>query len=218
MEDLWSLRDQKLLEVIILSALIASATTLGYVALYPKLKTIIEKRRAPRYSKVRVPYNVAIVDASNVALYGSARKGKGSLSNILMMIKVLEDKGFKVYAVADASLRHKIDEPNKYEKLVQAGKIIQVPPSTPADYFILSMAEAEHGIVVSNDAFREWRDQFPWVKDRIRVVRYLIEGNRVYLYPDVKPKRKWKPKQKRRRIICIDLEETQEDYWKRYIM
>jgi hypothetical protein len=187
--------------------------------LLPWLKHYWERRNAPRHVKVRVPYSVAVVDASNVALYGQkVKEKKGKIYNILLMMKTLEERGFKVIAVADASLRYKIDEPAKLEKLVELGKILQVPPGTPADYFILSIAEAEHGLVASNDVFKEWRSLFPWVKDRYRVIRYLIEGNKVYLYPDVRPKKKWRKPHKRERIVCIDLEETQEEYWKRYIM
>ncbi len=204
----------------IVSAIVATLVTITYFHVLPKVKHYIEKKTAPRKARVKVPYNVAVVDASNVALYGEKadKRKKGKVKNIILMIKTLEDRGFKVFAVADASLRHKVDDPAKLERLVTSGKVAQVPPGTPADYFILSIAEAEHAIVVSNDVFKEWRELFPWVKDKNRVVRYLIENDRVYLYPDVRPKKKWKEKYKRSRPLCVDLEETQEEYWKRYIM
>ena len=200
-----------------MASAIGATMALGVNYLIPKLRIVLERRRAPKIARVRVPQSVAVVDGSNVALYGE-RKKRGKLANILLMVKALEDRGFKVYTVVDASLRHKIDSPQKLEKLVELGKIIQVPPGTPADYFILSLAEAEHGIVVSNDVFKEWREMFPWVNDKRRVVRYLVVDGRVYLYPDVRPKKKWKGKTRRARTICIDMEEVQEEYWKNYIM
>jgi len=200
-----------------IASAIGATVALSVSYITPKLKSLLERKRAPKIGKLRVPQSVVVVDGSNVALYGEKRK-KGRILNILLMMKTLEDRGFKVYTVVDASLRHKIDSPQKLERLIESGKIIQVPPGTPADYFILSIAESEYGIVVSNDVFKEWKGMFPWVNDKRRVVRYLVVNERVYLYPDVRPKKKWKGAERRVRTVCIDLEEVQESYWKRYIM
>ncbi len=202
----------------IIAALVSSIVTLAYLSGVPYLKRVIQKRSETKNVKIRVPQNVAVLDVSNVALYGEKKREKGSIERVLVAIKTLQDRGFRVIAVSDASLRYKIDKPDKLEKLIELGKVIQAPSGTPADYFILSIAESEYGIVVSNDSFKDWRDYFPWIKDKRRVVRYLVIDGKMYLYPDVRPKKKWKGKEKRVREVCIDLSEEQEEYVNNYVM
>jgi len=204
-----------MLEYLIASAL-AVILTLTTNAAVPKLKKFIEKKLAPHHAKVKVPYQTAVVDASNVVLHGPKPNKKGRIENLLIVMKALQDRGFEVYAVADASLRHKVDRPDVLEKLIIKGKVLQAPAGTPADYFILSIAESEYGFVVSNDVFKEWRHLFPWLRDKYRVIRYLIAGNKVYLYPDVRPKKKKKKKAEVRRVYCIDIEKEGEDDWSKF--
>ena len=198
-----------------ISATIASATYL----LLPKLKLYIEKKMAPKRVKVKVPQNVAVIDASNVVLHGpKVKKNVGRIENLLIAMKKLQDRGFKVIAIADASLRHKVDKPEILEKLIEKGKVYQAPAGTPADYFLLSIADREYGIVISNDVFKEWKDLFPWVKDKYRVIRYMIVGNEIYFYPDIKPRKKFKKQKSIPRVYCIDLEREEEGHTKYYVM
>ncbi|NPA85233.1 MAG: hypothetical protein GXO07_04415 [Crenarchaeota archaeon] len=203
----------------LLAILLAVTVTLATNLLVPRLKRYVEKKSAPRHARVRVPHSVAVVDASNVVLHGPKPNNKGRIENLLIVMDALKKRGFEVYAVADASLRYKVDKPEVLEKLLNKGKVLQTPAGTPADYFILSIAEREYGLIISNDVFKEWREQFPWVRDKYRVVKYLIAGNEVYFYPDVRPKRK-----KRRREVSARHEELaeereeREDWSKYYVM
>ena len=201
---------------------LAVATTAALITLItnylaPKAKKYVEKRLAPRHARVRIPQSTVVVDASNVVLHGPKPNKKGRIENLLIVLKALEDRGFKVYAVADASLRHKVDRPDILEKLIQKGKVLQAPASTPADYFILSIANEEYAAVVSNDVFKEWRELFPWVKDKYRIIRYLIAGNKVYFYPDIRPKKKRKRKEVPR-VYCVDVEKEESDWSRFYVM
>ncbi|ABU81935.1 hypothetical protein Igni_0753 [Ignicoccus hospitalis KIN4/I] len=202
------------------TALVAAALALLTNALYPKMRRIVEKRLQPRRVKVRVPQDVAVVDASNVVMHGPKVGKKGRIENLLVVINALRERGFEVYAIADASLRHKVDKPEVLERLIAKGVVLQAPASTPADYFILSVADREYGIVVSNDVFKEWRTLFPWIKDKYRLVRYMIVGKTAYFYPDVRPKKKRK-KVKEEEPLCPQLfkrSEEDEDYSKYYVM
>ena len=203
-----------MIEAIIVSSLVATLVTLLIGFGLPKLKQLIEKLRAPFEARIGVPFNVAIIDGSNVALHRSRKKGK--LENILLVSQALESRGFKTKIVVDASLRYKIDKPHVLERLIQTNKVIQVPSGTPADYWVLALAEAEGGIVISNDAFREWAHLFPWVKDRRRVIRYLIDDHKVFFYPDVRPWKKYKKKSVKK-VICIDVEGEERDWSKYYL-
>ena len=207
------------ISIILISTTSATIASSIYVII-PRLKAHLEKKLAPKRARIRVPQQVAVLDASNIVLHGpKPKKNVGRIENLLLVMKKLQDKGFKVIAVADASLRHKVDRPDVLEKMIEKGKVYQAPAGTPADYFLLSIADREYGIVISNDVFKEWKDMFPWVRDRYRVVRYMIAGNEVYLYPDIKPRKKYKKKKEHPRVYCIELdEEKEEDVSKYYVM
>lgn len=118
-----------------------------------------------------------IVDASNVA--HSTEKNPASLANVRLVRDRLTEDGMTPILVADAALRHQIDDADGYEALVQAGEIKQAPAGTDADYFILSFARELDASVLSNDRFKDRIASFPEVKDRI--IRYMIVAGEVVL-------------------------------------
>jgi hypothetical protein len=120
-------------------------------------------------------YKVAIVDGSNVAHAGV---GDGaSLQAIELVCGKLIEEGYEPVIVADAALRHQIDDKVRYEAMVSDGEIRQAPAGTDADYFILSFARELNAAVVSNDRFRDREQAFPEARDR--VIRYMIVNSEV---------------------------------------
>jgi len=118
---------------------------------------------------------LAIVDASNVA--HSSEGDQAVLDNIRLVCEKLIEEGYEPIVVADAALRHQIDEPAKFEELVESGKIRQAPAGTDADYFILSFARELDAAVVSNDRFKDRQKAFPEARER--AIRYMILGGEV---------------------------------------
>ena len=118
-----------------------------------------------------------IVDASNVAY--ATEGSEARLTNIELVQQKLREEGFEPILVADAALRHQIDERKMYERLINAGAIHQSPAGTDADYFILSFAREMDARVLSNDRFRDRADQFP--RERDRIIRYMIVKGEVVL-------------------------------------
>lgn len=116
-----------------------------------------------------------IVDGSNVA--HSSEGDKARLENILVIRDHLRDGGFEPIIVADAALRHQIDDGHAFEELVEAGEIKQAPAGTDADYFILSFARELDANIVSNDRFKDRLQAFPEVRER--VIRYMIINGEV---------------------------------------
>ncbi|MBU4607341.1 MAG: Zc3h12a-like ribonuclease, partial [Methanobacterium sp.] len=82
-----------------------------------------------------------IIDASNVAHYGKRADDKPRLKNISSSIEALKKLGYEVIIIADASLRHEIDEKESFNQLLDEGKVQQVPSGTTADHYILKLAE-----------------------------------------------------------------------------
>ena len=117
----------------------------------------------------------AIVDGSNVA--HSTEGEKVRLRNIELVVAKVEEDGMEPIVVADAALRHQIDEPEKYEALIDGGEIRQAPAGTDADWFIRSFARELDAYIVSNDRFRDRQESFPDARDRM--IRYMIVEDEV---------------------------------------
>ena len=133
--------------------------------------------------KVRQPVdrdeasNVVLVDGSNVA---HATEGTPPLvANLLAVRNKLIEEDLDPIIVADAALRHQIDDPGRYERMIDDGMVRQAPAGTDADYFILSFARELNASVLSNDRFRDRIKAFSDVRDRI--IRYMILENEVVL-------------------------------------
>lgn len=116
-----------------------------------------------------------IVDGSNVA--HSSEGEKPLLANIRVVRDKLIEEGYEPVVLADAALRHQIDDGAGFEALVEDGTIKQAPAGTDADYFILSFARELDANIVSNDRFKDRVDAFPEVKKR--VIRYMILNGEV---------------------------------------
>jgi len=118
-----------------------------------------------------------LVDGSNVA--HSTEGERAQVRNILAVRDKLIEEGLEPIIVADAVLRHQIDDQQCYEKMIDDGMVRQAPAGTDADYFILSFARELNACVVSNDRFRDRIKQFPEIRDR--VIRYMIVQDEVVL-------------------------------------
>lgn len=116
-----------------------------------------------------------IIDGSNVA--HSSEGEKALLSNIRVVREKLIEEGYQPVVLADAALRHQIDDETGFEALVENGTIKQAPAGTDADYFILSFARELGANIVSNDRFKDRVEAFPEVKKR--VIRYMIVNGEV---------------------------------------
>jgi hypothetical protein len=112
----------------------------------------------------------ALVDGSNVA--HSSEGDEARLENIAIVVRKLRREGYDAVVVADAALRHQIDDKEGYERRVAEGKIRQAPAGTDADYFLLSFARELDAVIVSNDLFRDRADAFPEARERM--IRYMI--------------------------------------------
>ena len=118
----------------------------------------------------------AIVDASNVAHAGE----KGArLATLLAVRDELKEEGFEPILIADAALRHQIDDRDGYERLVESGELQQAPAGTDADYFVLKLAKDLDALVVSNDRFRDGGKLAEEAKSR--QIRFMVVAGEVVL-------------------------------------
>jgi len=154
----------------------------------------------------------AIVDASNVAHYGKVKDGKPILKNILNAVNALKELGYEPVLIADASLRHEIDQKEEFNKLLDEEKVKQVPSGTTADHFILKIAEEEDAKILSNDVFREYYDEFRDISSRR--IPYSINEGTVSIGTSSKPKKVKNILQKICSQIMTDFEKKGLDSYK----
>lgn len=116
-----------------------------------------------------------LVDASNVA--HATEGGEARLENIKLVQAKLLDEGYEPLVVADAALRHQIDNKAAYEAMIENGQVHQAPAGTDADYFILSFAREMNARILTNDRFRDRAQEF--AEERDRIIRFMIVGGEV---------------------------------------
>jgi len=121
--------------------------------------------------------NVVLVDGSNVAYAVEGEPPR--VANLIAIRDKLREEGLEPIIVADAALRHSIDDPKQYEHLIDEGQVRQAPAGTDADYFILAFARELNASIVSNDRFRDRIKQFPEARER--VIRFMIVQDEVVL-------------------------------------
>lgn len=128
-----------------------------------------------------------VIDGSNVAHYKKNKDSQPQLSNILKVVKALEKRGDEFVIIADASLRHEIDDKEKYEKLLGSENVEQVPAGNNADHFIVELADSENAKILSNDKFRDFSDEFKDIKNMR--IPFAFEGDNVTFGATKRPKR-----------------------------
>jgi hypothetical protein len=116
---------------------------------------------------------VVVVDGSNAAAGGGCRLP--SLARLLAVRAAALAKWptANVIVVVDANLRHKFckEDQEKMARMCGTGEIIAAPSSTVGngDAVLLAIAASCDSKIVSNDAFREHVDEYPFLTDDERV-------------------------------------------------
>ena len=76
--------------------------------------------------------------------------------------------------VADASFEHRVapNERAHFKGAELAGEIVTPPAGAigRGDAFILKIADRVKGVVLSNDSFQEFHDEYPWLFDEGRLI------------------------------------------------
>lgn len=128
-----------------------------------------------------------MVDASNVAHFGRRTDAKPSLDYIVKAAEALKKLGYEPILIADASLRHEIDQKEEFNQLLDKDEIKQVPSGTTADHYILKMAEDKDAKILSNDVFREYNDEFQDINSRR--IPYSFKDGVISIGSSSKPKK-----------------------------
>ena len=128
---------------------------------------------------------MVVIDGANVAYEERSAGGKPKLSNLLKVRSELEERGQEAVIIVDASLKYDIDDADQLEKLIRSQQVRQVPAGTDADYFIIQFAHELDADIVTNDRYKDYAEQYPWVQERR--LPYMIVKGEVVLYDDEQP-------------------------------
>jgi hypothetical protein len=121
-----------------------------------------------RASRLRV-----VVDGSNFATEGRVTP---SLAQLVQAVRAFLDEhpNAEVIVVADASFEHRVapGERAHFKAAELAGEIVTPPAGAigRGDAFILKIADRIKGVVLSNDSFQEFHDEYRWLFDEGRLI------------------------------------------------
>ncbi|MEM1913402.1 MAG: hypothetical protein QW067_09705 [Thermofilaceae archaeon] len=124
---------------------------------------------------------VIVIDGSNVAYAARDSLGRPRARNILLAINWAREKGYTPLVVVDASLKHHIDDPFTLDSLRARGVLYEAPARTSADAFIISIAEKQGALILSNDTFKEYLGEKPWIEKRR--LAFMIVGDEIFVVP-----------------------------------
>jgi hypothetical protein len=123
---------------------------------------------AVRASRLRV-----VVDGSNFATEGRVTPSLAQLDEAVRAF-IDEHPNAEVIVVADASFEHRVavNERAHFKSAELAGEIVTPPAGAigRGDAFILKIADRIKGVVLSNDSFQEFHDEYPWLFDEGRLI------------------------------------------------
>ncbi len=132
-----------------------------------------EKSQATGLDRDDAPENAILVDGSNVMHWG----GEPSALVVARVVADLQAKGLQPYVCFDANAGYKLE--GRYMKSwdmapligLPADRILVVDRGVVADEVLLHEAQSRGLQIVTNDRFRDWTDQHPWVKNHKRFRR-----------------------------------------------
>ena len=124
-------------------------------------------------SPARVPRLRVVVDGSNFATEGRVIPSLAQLDEAVRSF-LEEHPGAEMIVVADASFEHRVapGERARFKEAELAGEIVTPPAGAVGrgDAFILKIADRIGAVVLSNDSFQEFHEDYPWLFDANRLI------------------------------------------------
>ena len=114
-----------------------------------------------------------VVDGSNLATEGRTIPSLVQLDDAVRAF-IDEHPGADVIVVVDASFEHRVapGERSRFKEAELAGEIVTPPAGAlgRGDAFILKIAQRIDAVVLSNDSFQEFHDEYPWLFEVGRLI------------------------------------------------
>ena len=114
-------------------------------------------------------------------------QSKAYVGNMIRLVEELKKRGFtEITIISDASLKHKLADGERLNKLKEMVEYTVAPAENPADIFIIQYVKRHRCLLVSNDTFHEWKIKDPWTAENVDYYRisFMINNDGVLL-PDL---------------------------------
>ncbi|MFZ1062028.1 MAG: hypothetical protein WAN30_00970 [Acidimicrobiales bacterium] len=122
----------------------------------------------PKSSRLHV-----VVDGSNLATEGRTVPSLVQLDEAVRSF-MDENPHTEIIVVVDASFEHRVaaNERARFKEAELAGEIVTPPAGAigRGDAFILKIAQRINAVVLSNDSFQEFHEEYPWLFDANRLI------------------------------------------------
>jgi uncharacterized protein YegL len=89
----------------------------------------------------------------------------------------VKNRPLRLNVLVDASTFYKLTEPDQavLEQMEARGELERTPAKTEADPWILKWADENEALVISNDAYKRWQREYPWVTTNGRLVGAMFD-------------------------------------------
>jgi Zc3h12a-like Ribonuclease NYN domain len=128
----------------------------------------------------------AIVDGSNAAYLQAPRERRPRLENISAIAVAVELSGRDPVIIMDPGIRSLVAETDELDSLLSDARTTILPDGKDIGRFVLETAERLNGVIVSNNTYAEFFEEYPWVEQR-RIPVAVVNGAIMLL--DTKMKR-----------------------------
>ena len=122
---------------------------------------------------MKTPTLRVVVDGSNLATEGRTVPSLVQLDDAVQAF-MGEHPGADIIVVVDASFEHRVApaERTRFKEAEIAGEIVTPPAGAVGrgDAFILKIAQRINAVVLSNDSFQEFHEEYPWLFDLGRLI------------------------------------------------
>ncbi len=124
-------------------------------------------------SPTKAPRVRVVVDGSNLATEGRSTPSLVQLDEAVQAFHQ-ENPTAEIIVVADATFEHRAaaSERSRFNEAVLAGEIVTPPAGAVGrgDAFILKIADRIDALVLSNDSFQEFQEEYPWLFEVGRLI------------------------------------------------
>lgn len=137
-----------------------------------------------RAGRDKVKPKWVVLDGSNVMHW---KDGTPQIETVIEVLRHLKAQGFTPGVVFDANAGYLLSGRYRHDgELCKAlglreDRVMVVPKGTPADPFILTAARDMGAVIVTNDRFRDWVEDFPELRINTHLIRGGFRNGRVWL-------------------------------------
>jgi len=105
----------------------------------------------------------AVVDGCNVVYLDSPRR-KPSIKNIFAVVAAVEASGREPVVIVQPAVLSVLGELELLERLLSQSCVLRIPDGSDPARCVLETAQECDAIIVSNSAYVDYWNEFPWVE------------------------------------------------------